>query len=840
MNANPRDGARARPRTRMALRATLLTVAIVAGALLWHAAGHRDETALSRRIVGTYCTGCHNAIDWDGGIAFDVGENRVDVVAAAGDAPPAALWERAVRKVRAGMMPPTGEPRPPADVLEAFVRATEARLDREARAHPDPGAEPLSRLNRAEYTNAIRDLLDFDASHVVATLPADAAVAGLDNIGDGLSVSPTLIEAYVAAAQRIAREAVGDRAAAATQVRYEPPRGLAQDRHIDGLPLGTRGGMSFSHSFPLDAVYEFHVETVGRPAIATQTLCEPPDVIVTMNGRPLELEHAATFRMAIPAGPQTFAVALLDAARCSGVNDLHDVYSVSGGIRHIEISGPFAPTGVGDTPSRRAIFSCYPETAAEEAPCASEILSRLASHAFRRKLAGDSVELGTLLEFFEIGRRDGDFEAGIESALARMLMSPRFIFQLEREPADIAPGAPFRLDDYEIATRLAFFLWSSLPDAALLDLASRGRLGADGELERQVDRMLADQRSEALTENFAGQWLSLRELREALPQDRAFNANLRAALESETKLLFAHIQSQDRSVLELLDADYTFLNEDLASHYGIGGIHGSYMRRIDLETSSPRRGLLGHGSWLTATSAADRTSPVVRGEWLITHLLGAPVPTPPPGVEADLSDEAEIARADDTLRERLERHRANPTCASCHKIMDPIGLALENFDLVGRWRETDNGKPIDASVVLMDGREIGGPADLREALLARSELFVTSLTEKLLSYAIGRIADYRDMPAVREIVRSAADDGYRFRSIVLGIVESAPFQMRVKSASTSDAHSAAAGDGDARSAAVKGDNAHSGAEDDPAAGQAASPAPAPAAHVRATKKSEAG
>ncbi|HMB73017.1 MAG TPA: DUF1592 domain-containing protein, partial [Gammaproteobacteria bacterium] len=365
--------------------------------------------------------------------------------------------------------------------------------------------------------------------------------------------------------------------------------------------------------------------------------------------------------------------------------------------------------------------------------------------------------------------------------LARILMSPQFVFQFEHEPEGLAAGSVFRLSDLEIASRLSFFLWSSLPDAELIGHAAAGRLADTGMLETQAARMLEDPRAGALIDNFVSQWLSLRELRAALPQDREFDANLRLALERETRLLMRHIIESDLSVLELLDADYTFVNERLARHYGMDGVRGSHMRRVALDASSPRRGLLGHGSWLTATSVADRTSPVIRGEWFITHLLGAPVPEPPAGVEADLSDEAEIARVGDTLRERLERHRANPTCAACHQIMDPIGLALENFDLVGRWREQEQGRPIDASATLIDGTQITGPADLRQALLGRSELFVTALTEKLLSYALGRVVDYRDMPAVRRIVRDAKDEDYRFSALVLGVAKSAPFLMRTKS-----------------------------------------------------------
>lgn len=771
------------PLARSPLRAASL--ALLAGAALALAVVgvrvRRDASSDPGTVVAAYCIDCHNTTDFDGGIAFAIDGSDVNVSAFAGDESPAAIWELAVRKVRAGMMPPAGAPRPgDRAVLERFVGNVEQRLDRAWALAPYPGAEPLSRLNRAEYAAAIRDLLDYDASAVVAALPVDEAVGGFDNMGDGLSVSPTLIEAYVATAMTVARAAVGDRNAGAAQVRYEAPARLAQDRHVDGLPLESRGGFVFEHNFPLDAVYELRVAATGPGAIATQTFCERPDVIVAIDGRILDAADPRRLRLSVAAGPHTVAAALIDNARCSGVNELHDVYSVGGGIRHVEIHGPFDATGPGDTPSRRAIFSCYPGAAAEEAACAREIMARLATEAYRRPIPPAAPEVETLLEFYRRGRADGDFETGIQQALARLLMSPQFVFQLEQEPADLAPGTAYQLTDLEIASRLSFFIWSSLPDRELIELASHGRLTDSQTLRAQVARMLADPRARALVDNFAAQWLSLRDLDEALPQDAEFDANLREAMALETRLFFTDLIDEDLGVLHLLDADYTYLNERLARHYGIDAVRGSYMRRVELDPASPRRGLLGHGSWLTATSVADRTSPVIRGEWYITQLLGAPVPEPPPGVEADLSDEAQVAREGDTLRERLERHRANPTCAACHQIMDPIGLALENFDLVGRWRDDDNGRPVDTSVVMIDGTRIDSPADLRESLVANSELFVTALTEKLLTYALGRVVDYRDMPAVRRIVADAAEEDYRFSSLVFGIASSVPFQQRVK------------------------------------------------------------
>lgn len=772
-------------------RRYLVAAALVPGAMFaWWLAGDRFSGAEVggdvQAFVEVYCATCHNDTDWDGGFAFVTRGAEVSVSTASDSDPAAAIWEKAVRKVHAGLMPPADAKRPERSALEAFARTVETRRDAAWAAAPDPGAEPLSRLNRAEYANAVRDLLAFDAAAVVGTLPADEVVAGFDNIGDGLSVSPTLIEAYVAAATTIARQAVGDRTAGTEQVRYAAPAALAQDEHIDGLPLGTRGGFVVTHFFPLDATYELRIAGPRGNPLASQRFCDDPDIVVALDGRLLEVD-AERFRIAVPAGPHALAVALADRARCVGVNDLHGRYAAPGGIEHVEIHGPFDAAGAGDTPSRRAIFRCYPDTAADETPCAREIMTALAAKAFRRPLAADAPEVETLLDFYRAGHAEGGFESGIQHAIARVLMSPRFVFQLEREPEHLPPGATFRLTDLELATRLSFFLWSSLPDDELIALAGEDRLAEADVLDGQIVRMLRDPRARALVDNFASQWLSLRELDAALPQDPDFDTNLRRALDLETKMLVAKVIDEDLSVLELLDADYTFLNERLARHYDIGGVRGSHMREVALDPSGPRRGLLGHGSWLTATSVADRTSPVIRGEWFVTHLLGAPVPEPPPGVEADLSDEAEVARAGDTLRTRLERHRANPNCAACHQIMDPIGLALENFDLVGRWRELEGGKPIDATATLIDGTVIRGPEDLRQALLSRSELFVTALTEKLLTYALGRVVDHRDMPAVRRIVAQAAQDGYRFSSIVRGIAASAPFQMRLKTGGDSPA-----------------------------------------------------
>ena len=722
-----------------------------------------------RAVVERYCLGCHDSAERAGGLALD----RLPLDDVHADA---ETWERVVRTVRTGFMPPAGEPRPERAVLDGFAAALEQRLDAAARAAPDAGFKGVSRLNRAEYANAIRDLLAYDASAIVAALPADDAIQGFDNVAAALTVSPTLIESYVTAALKISRGAVGDRAQGPTQVVYEAPGG-SQASHVDGLPLGTRGGFKLTHAFPLDATYELRVRARGPGPLAGQRFCPPPRIDLTLDGAPLDVADASAFRLRVAAGPRTLTVALLDERRCEGVNELFGVYAPGGGIDSVEIHGPFETTGTGDPPSRRAIFSCHPPTSGEDVPCAREILSRLATRAYRRPVDPADSALDTLLRFFERGARDGGFETGIEHALARLLIDPRFLYRFEAEPDGRAPGEVYPVGDLELASRLSFFLWSSIPDDELLAAAAAGALRDPAALERQVRRMLADPRAAALIENFAGQWLKLRELDDALPQDAGFDAQLRSAFRRETELLFEHVMREDLSVLELLTARYTFLDERLARHYGIDGVRGSYFRRVELAEDSPRGGLLGLGSILTATSVANRTSPVVRGAWVVENLLGAEVPPPPPGVEADLSGARSPAEAK-TLRQRMEAHRGDPVCASCHQLIDPFGFALENFDLVGRWRDSEAGEPIDATARLVDGTAVDGPAALRGALLARSDAFLTAFTEKLLTYALGRTLEPYDQPAVRRIVADAAAERQRFSSLVVGVADSVPFRMR--------------------------------------------------------------
>ena len=717
-------------------------------------------------LLDRYCLTCHNSTANTAGLALDTKDAEIV-------GPDAEVWESVVRKIRTGLMPPGEAPRPIRRDLDGLASWLEAGLDRAAASAPNPGSPTLHRLNRTEYANAIRDLLDLeiDASTL---LPVDSSAAGFDNVADVLSTSPALIEGYLSAAMKVSRLAVGDLTAPPRIVTHRAPDDLSQTGHIEGLPLGTRGGMVVRHVFPLDAEYEFAVGGGG------------PDLDFTIDGESVPAGDRGGIVRQVSAGPHTLAASLVRTLRSVGVDDTFSApLSNRGGIQSITVTGPLDPTGPGDTPSRRRIFACQPEGAEDELRCARDILGALARRAFRRPVPNDDPVMTTLVEFYEAGRGEGTFETGIQHALARILVDPRFIFRMEHVPGELAVGAVYPLTDIEIASRLSFFLWSSIPDDELLEVAASGMLSDPATLEEQTLRMLANPRSQALIDNFAAQWMGLRELEDAAPESDGFDANLRMAFERETRRLFEHIVNEDRSIVELLDADYTFLDQRLAEHYGIPGVRGSRVRRVALDPDSPRRGILGHGSILLVTSVANRTSPVVRGKWVLENLLGAPPPSPPAGVETNL-DETPDAVASGTLRERLEQHRANPACASCHGIMDPIGFSLENFDLTGRWREYDGDAPIDASSKLADGTVLDGPASLRRALLLRSDAFVSTAVEKLLTYATGRAAEYYDMPAIRSIVRGAAASDYRFSSLVLGIVASPPFQTRVKAVERND------------------------------------------------------
>ncbi len=725
-----------------------------------------DEAAFLNR----YCVACHNQ-------RVKTANLELDMMSLEEVGPHAERWEKVVRKLRTGMMPPMGAPRPGREVIDGFASQLEARLDRAATPDASLTTPALHRLNRTEYANAIRDLLALEID-VESLLPPDGASEGFDNIAAALVVSPSLIQGYVSAALKISRQAIGDRTLVPSQITYSTPPAFSQDRHIEGLPLGTRGGMLIRHTFPLDAEYDFALG--GGPGGGGGGAA----VDVTLDGQRIDVENPRRFRMQVSAGLHTIGIAMVDRQRGAGVNEIYSdfranaAFSAAGGVQTLTITGPFNSTGVGDTPSRRRVLVCQPSALDDEGPCARQILSTVARRAYRGPVS--DAEVDTLMRFFRQGRNEGDFEVGIQQALARVLVAPRFVYRAEGEPEGLAAGSVYRVSDLDLASRLSFFLWSSIPDDELLEIADRGQLGESTILQQQVARMLADPRSQAVITNFAGQWLYLRELEGVQSEAASFDDNLRRSFRRETELLFTSIVREDRSLIELLDADYTFVDERLARHYGIPNVHGSHFRRVSLGQDSTRRGLIGHGSFLTVTSVATRTSPVMRGQWILENLLGTPAPEPPPGVETNLDEDVGTVGGATTLRQRLEMHRSNPVCASCHNLMDPIGFALENFDLVGAWREYDGKAPIDASGQLADGTPLEGPADLRQALLGRSDAFMTAVTEKLLTYALGRGIHYDDMPVVRALARRAAQNDNRFSSLVLGIVESDAFQMRIK------------------------------------------------------------
>jgi hypothetical protein len=757
------------------LLAASSAVAIVLSATLPSA---RVEAAPDQAFINQYCIGCHNSRTKSGNLVLqgldssNVG-GKVDV------------WEKVVRKLRTGMMPPAGAPKPAPAAREVFTASLEGQLDAVAAAHPDPGAPALHRLNRAEYANAIRDLLALDVD-VSAMLPPDDSAAGFDNNADVLGVSPALIEGYASAAAKVSRLAIGDPDIGLDRTTYRVPGDLAQDVHIEGLPLGTRGGIVVHHTFPLDAEYEIEVAAGGGgPGLGAARGAGPrgggppaqDDRYVTLDGERLTLAPRGPTRLTITAGPHTIGAAMIVRTHVAGADSVFNAPVRAGGVAQVTIAGPFNGRGPGDTPSRRRLFVCAPRP--DEVRCARTILSTLASRAYRRPVAADGPELQTLVEFYKQGRERGTFESGLQRAVARVLVDPQFLFRFEREPAAVAVGAAFRISDIELASRLSFFLWSSIPDEALMVEARRGTLHMPPVLAQQVKRMLADPRADALVANFAGQWLLLRELKNVRPDSPAWDGNLRQSFERETAEFVRTIIREDRSVIDLLDADFTFVDERLARHYGIPDVHGSRLRRVSLGPEDPRRGLLGQGSLLTVTSAANRTSPVTRGKWVLENVLGAPPPQPPPGVETNLEKDAAQVKVT-SLRQRMELHRTNPVCASCHQIMDPIGFSLENFDNTGRWRTLDGRTPIDASGTLVDGTRLTGPATLRQALLAKSDVFAGVFAERLLTYAVGRAVRPQDMPAVRAITRSASRDHHRFSSFVNAIVASAPFQMKTK------------------------------------------------------------
>ena len=749
------------------------TIATVGARAQTGATSPRAAATPDPAFVTQYCVTCHNDRVKAGSLVLDTMN-----VASVDDA--IEVWEKVVRKLRTGMMPPRNAPKPPAPAATAFTTALELSLDRAAARRVDPGIPALHRLNRTEYANAVRDLLSIDVD-VAAMLPPDDSAAGFDNNADVLGVSPALVEGYAAAAAKISRLALGDPAIGLDRLTFRVPGDMSQDAHVEGLPLGTRGGLVVSHTFPLDAEYDLQVGQAGGARLGGPPTAGPrsDDLYVTIDGTRVALAGRGATRMTVTAGPHTIAAATVVRSHAGSADGVYHVEGRTPGITQMTIAGPFNATGAGDTPSRKRLLVCTPASTADELPCAKKILTTLATRAYRRPVAATGTDIDTLLEFYRAGRRKS-FELGVERAVARVLVDPQFLFRFEREPAQVAAGGAYRVNDLELASRLSFFVWSSIPDDELLAVATRGGLKDPAALDRQVRRMLADPRADAMVTNFASQWLLLRELQNARPDSPDFDGNLRQSFQRETELLFRTVMREDRSIIDLLDADFTFVDERLARHYAITGIRGSRTRRIQLEPNSPRRGLLGHGSVLTVTSAANRTSPVQRGKWVLENLLGTPPPQPPPGVETNLEKDAAQVKVT-SLRQRMELHRTNPACASCHSIMDPIGFALENFDHAGKWRTMDGITPIDASGQLVDGTKLDGPESLRAALLSRSDVFVEVAAEKMLTYAIGRALRPQDMPSVRAIARGATKDKYRFSSLVLGVVKTPQFQMRTKS-----------------------------------------------------------
>ena len=761
--------------------------------------------ASERAVIDRYCVTCHSDRLQTGGLSLE-GVDLADVAAHA------EVWEKVVRKLRAGAMPPRPRPRPDAAAHARLLTYIESALDAAARDNPDPGrTETFRRLNRTEYQNAIRDLLALEID-VTALLPRDDAAFGFDNVNTG-ALSPTLLERYLAAARTVSELAVGSRAPAPGSRVVVVPADRTQEDHVDGLPFGTRGGTVVDHVFPFDGEYELQIRLQRNRNENVEGLTEPHEVELTLDGERLGLftmrpstntviQASATYyadegidnhlnvRVPVTAGPHRVGAAFIkkNSALLETTRQPYDAHfnmdrhpRQQPAVRTVSIAGPFNPTGIGGTPSRERIFSCRPAdaTAAEGEACAVAIIASLARRAYRRPVTFADIE--QLTGFYRDGYAEGGFEAGVETALRALLASPEFLFRIERDPAGVAPGAAYRVGDLELASRLSFFLWSSLPDDELIDAAAAGRLREPGELRAQVRRMLADPRAGTLTTNFASQWLHLRNLDAVTPDARAFpdfDDNLRQGFRTETELLFRSVVDEDRSVTDLLTADYTFLNERVATHYGVPGIHGDHFRRVALPAGSPRAGVLGHGSILTVTSYATRTSPVLRGKWILENLLGTPPPPPPPNVPP--LEESASSTGVTSMRERMAAHRQNPACAVCHRIMDPAGLSMENFDAIGRWRdaEGEGGAAIDAAGNLPGGDPFDGVAGLRQAVLDRPEVFVGTVAEKLLIYALGRGIEPADGPAVRAIVAAAAGDDYRFSSLILGIVESPPFQMR--------------------------------------------------------------
>ncbi|HJU41603.1 MAG TPA: DUF1592 domain-containing protein [Vicinamibacterales bacterium] len=753
-----------------------------------------EQTALLKQ----YCVTCHND-------RMKAGTMSLQSFDAATVLEHPELAEKMIRKLRAGMMPPVGARRPAADTLADFAGALETKIDRAAALNPNPGWRPSQRLNRAEYERAVKDLLGLDVD-VNQFLPADTISDGFDNIADTQTISSTLMEGYLRAASQISRLAVGDRNASATSTTWKVPRTASQMRHVEGAPLGTRGGLSVLHTFPADGEYLFKImlhmgptgDLFGGPYAGEKievSIDGARVALMDINPRMNEQDASGltmqTPKVHIKAGQHRVSAAFVQ--RFEGPADdlimpiehtladtnIGEVFGTTAlaHVRDFTVTGPLAVTGVSDTESRRRIFTCRPTSAAEEATCAAEIVRKLAGQAYRGMVAAEDFK--DLMAFYERGRKSGDFESGIRYALQAILASPRFLFRVEQTPSTLKAGQTYRITDRDLASRLSFFVWGSMPDAELLKAASAGTLRTPAVFEKQLKRMLADSRSEALATRFASQWLRLQDVEKVRPDHHFYSywdTTLSKAMVRETELFVDSLIREDRPVTDLLTADHSFVNERLAKHYGIPNILGNDFRRVTIADPN-RRGVLGHGSVLLLTSIADRTSPVLRGKWIMEVLLGSPPPPPPPNVP--LLEETKAVDAGKVLsvRERMEVHRKNPQCGSCHKVIDPLGLALENFDVTGVWRIKDSGVAIDPVGDLYDGTRLDGPIALRNALLKHQDVIMLSFTESLMTYALGRRVEYYDMPAVRQIVRDARAKNYRFSAFISGVANSAAFRM---------------------------------------------------------------
>ena len=760
--------------------------------------------AAQRAVLDKYCVGCHNERRQSGKMRLD----NQDITAIGQNG---AVWEKVVRKLRGGVMPPPGNARPDPASYETLTSFIEGELDRQAAASPNPGrTEPMHRLNRTEYRNAVRDVLalDMDFTELLPIDDSGGGEAAFDNIASSLRLTQTLIEQYLSVALKVARTAVGSPPPPAELI-FKVSDEIRQDVQLDGLPFGTRGGIAINHIFPVDGDYAFKVEVAGRGTGRFEVAIDGERIKLFEVNPGGQAEYVAggampgvdpdfyTIKVPVKAGAKVVTVAFIKEAASMKIE--HDRTPLAGGrtggrlrgtqdsmgldmpgIDRVIIAGPVAVAGKGDTPSRRRIFACRPSAAGGEEACAKQILGGLARRAYRRPLTAHDSEV--LMGLYKQGRADGDFETGVERGIRGMLVNPNFLLRVSAEPTGVAAGKSYRVSDLELASRLSFFLWSSVPDEALLTAATSGTLRQPLVLEKQVRRMLADPKAASLTTSFASQWLWVRNLKAAMPSETIFpnfDEGLRRSLEKEIELFFASVVKEDRSVVTLIDGDYTFLNERLAKHYGIPNITGDDFRRVPLAADSPRRGILGKGLLLLVTSRSTRTSPVVRGKWILENLLGTPPPAPPANVPP-LPEQKQSDGRVLTVRELMAKHRANPVCASCHGTIDPAGFALEQFDAVGKWRTVDTGfQPIDASGTLPDGTKFGGINDFRSLLLSRKQQFIRTMTGKMMMYALGRGLESYDGPALRKIVRDAATTNYKFSSLVLGIVKSAPFQMRV-------------------------------------------------------------